>query len=80
MTYADRERIFAKDILYVADVAQLMNMAETHASALMCQIRRKAETEGTLRWNVKGQLHVQDWLDYFHLTGERYCKPLRVEG
>lgn len=67
MTYADRELIFSKDYITTQELADLLGIAYTKASTLLQQIKRRTGD----RLGIKGKLHIQDYLDYYHLNGEQ---------
>lgn len=82
MTYAEREAIFSKDVISVQELARLLCCAYTKASAKMTEIKRQAKFRKTLRLDVRGFLHVQDYLDYFKLDGnsQRYMRKEQTEN
>ncbi len=72
MTYAERENIFSKEYITTKELADLLGLAYANASTLMQTIKRKTGD----RLNIRGKIHVQDYLDYFKLDGSsgRYKK------
>ena len=68
MTYSEREAIFSKEALNGDDIMKLFGVCRTEATKIMQQIKRKTGD----RLGVQGRLHVQDYLDYFDLSPERY--------
>ena len=73
MTYIEREEMFSKDYLTIEDVEKLLGLCYSDASKQIRDIKRGLKMQGKeLRLNVKGKLHVQDYLDYFNLSAERY--------
>ena len=73
MTYAEREEIFSKDYLDIEDVGKLLGLVYNDAAKLIREIKRGLEFQGKkLRIEKQGKLHVQDYLDYYNLTSERY--------
>lgn len=78
MTYKEREAIFAKDVISIVELSRLLCCAYSKASAKMGEIKRALKFRGKLRLNVRGKLHVQDYLDYFNLDGnsKRYMRRL----
>ena len=68
MTYSEREAIFSKEALNGEDIMKLFGVCRTEATKIMQQIKRKTGD----RLGVQGRLHVQDYLDYFDLSPERY--------
>ena len=77
MTYEERVEMFSKDYLTIADIQVLLGLPYKSASALICDIKRglklspKYNGQG-VRLDIQGKLHVQDYLDYYHLPSERY--------
>lgn len=72
MTYAEREKIFSKEVLTTAEIAQLLDMTLPQASTIVTSIKRKSD-----RLKMRGKVHVQDYLDYFKIADlTRYKKPL----
>lgn len=67
MTYSERELIFSKDYITTQELADLLGIAYTKASTLLQTIKRKTGD----RLGIKGKLHVQDYLDFYHLNGEQ---------
>lgn len=78
MTFAEREAIFAKEIITVLEFSRLLNCAYPTASAKMLDIKRYLKRNGKLRLDIDGKIHVQDYLDYFKLDGnsKRYMRRL----
>ena len=75
MTYAEREAIFSKDYLTIADLETLLGLTYQMAAKRMRDIKRKTD-----RLGVQGKIHVQDYLEYFELPPERYLRPEEGEG
>lgn len=63
MTYKEREQIFSKDALTTSELAKLWGLDIATASQQMQAIKRCIGAEN-LRFNIKGKLHTQDYLDY----------------
>lgn len=74
MTMQERQDMFAKEYLSIADFCKLYDMLPSHASKMMCDIRTKLTIgmKKELRLNMKGRLHVQDYLDWLGVTEDRY--------
>lgn len=68
MTYSEREAIFSKEALNGEDIMKLFGVCRTEATKIMQQIKHKTGD----RLGVQGRIHVQDYLDYFALSPERY--------
>lgn len=68
MTYEEREKIFSKEVLSIKDIMQLFDICQSEASVLLSTMRRWAEANNSLRVNIKGKIHIQDYLDYFKLS------------
>lgn len=83
MTYAEREEMFAKDYLSIKDVQKLQGTTPQVAARIIRQIKdeltmsQKYNQQG-VRINVRGKLHVQDYIDYYHLPPERYM-PMQTQ-
>lgn len=75
MTYEEREAIFSKEALSVADVQALFGVCRTGATNIMNEIRRKTGD----RLGVKGKIHVEDYLEHFGIEVNRYVKKRPVE-
>lgn len=67
MTLEQRNEMFAKDYLSIADVQVLLNLKYGAAAELMREIKRKSD-----RLHIQGKIHVQDYIDYFNLDIGRY--------
>ena len=72
MTFERRNEIFSKEALSITDVAELLGISYASAQQLIQTIRRYND-----RLNIQGKVHIQDYIDYFHLPPERYYAPLR---
>lgn len=77
MTYAERQEIFSKEYITTKELAELLGIAYTKASTLLQTIKRKTGD----RLGIKGKIHIQDYLDYYHLDGssQRYSMELQGE-
>ena len=68
MTYAEREQIMAKDILSNNEIARLLGVNDSQASRLVLHtIKPALRRAGTLRVDLQGKLHTQDFCDYFKI-------------
>ena len=74
MTYAQREEIFSKEYLTIEDIQSLLGMGYQDAAKTIRNIKRRTD-----RLGIRGKIHVQDYLDYFHIPTDRYTKPEEVE-
>lgn len=74
MTYAEREEIFSKEYLTVEDIQNLLGMGYQDAAKTIRNIKRRTD-----RLGIRGKIHVQDYLDYFHILTDRYTKPEEAE-
>lgn len=74
MTMQERQEIFAKEYLSIADICKLYDILPPHASALMTKIRKKLTIGKAqeLRLDVRGKLHILDYLDWLGVTSDRY--------
>lgn len=82
MTFAEREQIFAKDILSLQDIQKLLGFTYPQASAFVNTVKRAfAFNDKPLRIDMKGRLHTQDYLDYFNIKGDnlRYAQKQRCQ-
>lgn len=75
MTYTEREAIFSKEALDRNDIMVLFGVSPNEASKIMMTIKRKTGD----RLGIKGRLHIQDYLDHFRLSHERYVKAEDVK-
>ncbi len=80
MTYQAREEIFAKEVLSISDIEQLMECSKSKAAELIRTWKRKLRFEGerVLRIDFDGKIHVLDYLLVMGLDpaspGERYFR------
>ena len=74
MTYEEREAIFSKEALSVADVQALFGVCKSEATNIMNTIRRQTGD----RLKVQGKIHIEDYLKHFGIEANRYS-PKRVE-
>lgn len=81
MTYSRREEIFSKDYITIADMQDLLGLTYNDAAILIRNIKRSLAFSGaTVRLNIQGKLHVQDYLDYYKIDApERYYRPIEGE-
>ena len=83
MTYAEREEMFAKEYLTIADFQTLFGVNYPMASKMITDIKHGFEVKGKqLRLKIQGKIHVQDYLDYYNLPSVRYTVcviPLQEE-
>lgn len=70
-TYEEREKIFSKDYLTIEDVEALLGLQYQDAARVIRNIKRKTD-----RLRIRGKIHVQDYLDYYNLSADRYVRPL----
>lgn len=75
MTYAEREKILAKDYLTIADIQELLGLSYQDAAKTIRNIKRRTD-----RLKLRGKIHIQDYLDYFDLSVDRYVRPLDSEN
>jgi hypothetical protein len=75
MTYAEREKIFSKEVLTIEDFMLLYDLGYDKSSELMRDMRRSIKLKNGLRVDIQGRLHTQDYLDYLKIPSfERYIK------
>ena len=74
MTMQERQDIFAKEYLSIEDICKLYDLLPPHASELMGKIRKKLTIgmNQELRLDIRGKLHIQDYLDYIGVKSDRY--------
>ena len=70
MTYAEREEIFSKEYLTIADIQSLLGMKYQDAARTIRNIKRRTD-----RLGIRGKIHVQDYFDYYQISTDRYTKP-----
>lgn len=68
MTYEEREAIFSKEALSVADVQALFGVCKSEATNIMNAIRRQTGD----RLKVQGKIHIEDYLKHFGIEANRY--------
>ena len=68
MTYEEREAIFAKEALSIADVQALFGVCKSEATNIMNAIRRQTGD----RLKVQGKIHIEDYLKHFGIEANRY--------
>lgn len=72
MTYSEREEIFAKDVLTVADLQKLLGISKSYAYEIMRKIKVTSD-----RLKIDGKIHIQDYFDYYNLPqSDRYNTKL----
>ncbi len=68
MTIAERDEIFSKEYLSIADIQKLLGVDYGPAAKIIREIRRKHD-----RLGMQGKIHVQDYLDYYNIPmSDRY--------
>lgn len=70
MTYEERDAIFSKEALSVADVQALFGVCKSEATNIMNTIRRQTGD----RLKVQGKIHIEDYLKHFGIEANRYAK------
>ena len=83
MTYSRREEIFSKDYITIADMQDLLGMGYNEAAKKIREIKNSFKLKGqSVRLDVQGRLHVQDYLDYFRIpSADRYRQPdVKIEA
>lgn len=75
MTYEEREAIFSKEALSVADVQVLFGVCKSEATNIMNTIRRQTGD----RLKIQGKIHIEDYLKHFGIEANRYS-PKQVEN
>ena len=70
----EREEIFAKDVLTIADLQALLGLTYQLASRIMRQIKFKYD-----RLGIQGKIHTEDYFDYFNITDkQRYVMQKEI--
>lgn len=70
----EREEIFAKDVLTIADLQILLGLTYQLASKMMRQIKFKYD-----RLGIQGKIHTEDYFDYFNITDkQRYVMKKEI--
>lgn len=69
MTQEERKEMFAKDYLNTGDIEKLLGVKAHKAMNIMKTIRFHSD-----RLGINGKVHVQDYLDYFHLDPKQYYR------
>lgn len=69
MTYAQREEIFSKEYLTIADLQSLLGLSYQDAARTVRNIKRRTD-----RLGIRGKIHVQDYFDYYQISTDRYTK------
>lgn len=70
MTLAQRREMFAKDYLDLTDLTMLLGICYTRASEIVREIKFNTRD----RLHTRGRVHVQDYLDYYHLDPTSYYR------
>ena len=71
MTYERRSELFSKDAFSVQDIMELLDVPYGTAAMIIRNIKRRSD-----RLKIQGKIHVQDYLEYFNLDGDRYIKKI----
>lgn len=66
-TASEREEIFNKECLTIADFQILFGVGYHDAARIIRNIRRRCD-----RLHIEGRIHTQDYFDYFELKTDRY--------
>lgn len=62
-----RAEIFAKEVLTTSDIAELCCVKTTKASEIIRVVKSKND-----RLDIAGVIHIQDYIDFYHLDISRY--------
>lgn len=76
MTLAQRREMFAKDYLDLTDLTMLLGICYTRASEIVREIKFNTRD----RLHTRGRVHVQDYLDYYHLDPKSYYRGISEEN
>ena len=71
LTFAEREKIFAKDVLTITEFAILQSTSYQVAARKIREIKRKLQSEGRDKLDVEGKLLIEDYLYFYGLQGRR---------
>ena len=71
MTHERRSELFSKDAFGVQDIMELLDVSYGTAAMIIRNIKRRSD-----RLKILGKIHVQDYLDYFNLGGDRYVQKI----
>ena len=75
MTYAERESIFSKESLSINDISLLLGIGYDASAKLVRDIKRALQFKGTLRLDIQGKIHAEDYFEYFNITDkQRYVR------
>lgn len=69
MNWEEREKIFSKDVITLEEFMKLLDLDKSSASILMNDIKKSLKRPRIIQ---RGKLHVQDYLDFYHLDSQRY--------
>ena len=74
MTVQERQEIFAKEYLSIADFEKLYDIGYNQASEMLLGMKKRIEIglKQNLRIKIQGKIHIQDYLDCLSLPPERY--------
>lgn len=76
MTYEEREEIFSKDYLTIADIQNLLGVDYQTSAKLIRQIKFKFD-----RLGIQGKLHTEDYFEYFKINDRsRYRREICLEN
>lgn len=77
MTYQDREQIFSKECLTIEDIMLLLDMKYQDSAKLIRDIKTHLKLTSSLRIDIQGKLHTEDYFDYFKIIDkQRYVKEV----
>lgn len=74
MTYDEREEIFCREVLDIADIQTLTKLSYQSAAKLIRDIKRRSD-----RLGIRGKIATQDYLDYMGIRVERYGRHQKTE-
>lgn len=84
MDYKRREEIFAKEVLRISDIMEMMDCSNATACNLINEWKRKLQFNGkTLRVDLAGRIHILDYFDIMGIDlehpGDRYIKKKQYD-
>ena len=81
MTRQERIDMFSKEYLSISDISKLYDINKNQASQLILRLKNiltYKKCQG-LRLEMRGRIHIQDYLDSMDIKSDRYSTRLEVE-
>lgn len=71
MTFAEREQIFSKDVLFAEDIMKLFECDRQKAYSIIRKIKSNSEN----RLDEQGKCHIEDYFECFKIPlSDRYTR------